>query len=159
MMINTNSLDLFPGLGNATNSTSSNNSVSFKKVLTNIVKVEKPKIKVKSGWTNVSFKDGKIVYEHGKPTKRMLRRQKQEELNEDFQHNVNIMINKMLNRWKQYEVDYDEMNGPNSYADKYRLPSVYESDAEDDEDDDEYGDEYDDIDLNDVLDKVKTNEL
>ena len=158
MVINTDSLDLFPELGNTKNTTISNNSLSFKKVVTNVIKVEKPKIKVKPGWTNVSFKDGKIVYEHGKPTKRMLRRQKQEELNEDFQRNVNIMINKMLDRWKQYEADYNEMNGTNSYADKYRLPSVYESEEEYEDDDEDEDCEYDEIDLHDLLDKVKTNE-
>ena len=45
-------------------------------------------------------------------------------------------IETMKHNWEQYEREYNDANGENSYAEKFILPPVYDSTTEDEDIDD-----------------------
>ena len=111
------------------------NEFSYKKVLQNVVLVEKPmKNPIQPGWFEVSYSGRNVVYRYGDPTPNMIKREQQEELNNNLHYNAVKVFDKMVASWEAYEQLYDELNGENAYADKYRLPPVYNFDDDDDDD-------------------------
>lgn len=129
---------------------------SYSKIVKNVVAVEKPKKNpIQSGWVQVSFNNNnQIIYNYGDPTPNMIKRSKQEEINNNFHINATKVFDKMIDKWTDYENLYDEINGENAYAEKYRLPPVYN---EDDDEDDENEEDNDD-EINNILedDNIKT---
>ena len=151
--LNVNNLEVFPELSKQVKDKVKTNesNIKFKDILTNNV-VEnnvKTDIPIRSGWVRLTGVKGKrTIVEYGPPTIREIK-----------ENNPNYImfnaIDNMKKKWEHYEHDYNFINGENSYADKFRLSPLYNSDdleTESDEDsftNDKDNNEYDDfIDLN-----------
>lgn len=125
-------------------------STKFKDILANVIEDDKPKSNIiPLGWTRLSLANRKTVIEHGRPTYWMIKQQKQEQLEKNQEDDSYYIMTKtveaMKKNWARYEREYDEINGEHSYAERFRLPSIYGYEY-DSESEDEYTDDYTDED-------------
>ena len=99
---------------------------------------------IEPGWVKISKSkiNNEIIKNYGLPTEYEIYLKKQAELENDLHYCMIRGIEKMKLGWEKYKEEYDEFNGEGAYDEKYKLPSIYDSDydIEDESDEDEYED-------------------
>ena len=99
---------------------------------------------IEPGWVKISKSkiNNEIIKNYGLPTEYEIYLKKQAELEKDLHYCMIRGIEKMKRGWEKYKEEYDDFNGEGAYDEKYKLPSIYDSDydIEDESDEDEYED-------------------
>jgi hypothetical protein len=119
--------NLFPDLVPIKTITQTNLECKFKNILTNIpINTKSPnKHIIPQGCLEITRVLQKYVYEFGETTT-FIKEEKEEELN----YIMNNKIELMKKKWDKYENDYDNIHGEGFYANKFRLPYVYDQEYE-----------------------------
>jgi hypothetical protein len=129
---NTNDQQLFPDLHNQVEATNiSTTSTKFKDILNNVVETDIKPVVVKPGWVKISD-----TIEYGTPV--VLPKIVQPTDND----NMYLAIEIMQRKWNAHTALYDEMNGENSYANKFKLPPIYDSETDEEKDDKQQDNNY-----------------
>jgi hypothetical protein len=132
---------LFPDLVPIKTNTQTNiESNKFKNILTNItISPESPKTHIiPCGCVEIKRIGQKYDYQYGKTSFI----QKKTEQEEDINYIMNNTIEIMKNKWDKYENNYDNIHGEGFYANKFRLPNVYNQDYETASEEQNNSDEY-----------------
>ena len=122
--------EAFPDLTNVIQNTSKNTS-NFKDVLINVVEtVSVNKKNIEPGLVQITNNFGKYVT-------------KTQQYNT---YNMNDAISDMNKNWKNYEREYDSINGENSYAQNFTMKPIYDHsyDTEDEDSSDGNSDDNSD---------------
>ena len=124
---NTNDQQLFPDLHNQVEATNiSTTSTKFKDILNNVIETDTKLVVVKPGWVKISETNRKTAIEYGTP---VVLPQMVKPTDND---NMYLAIETMQRKWNAHTALYDEINGDNSYADRFKLPPIYDSDLDED---------------------------
>ena len=137
-VIDTNNIELFPDLiPIKENKHIREKSTKFKDILSTMIQDETNIIdKVSPGWVKINLDRGKYVYEYG-PTKLPT-------IKIDKTYLFNKTFAKIQQNWLLHEKIYDSIHGEGIYAERFKLPFIYESDYETESEYDEDCDgEYD----------------
>jgi hypothetical protein len=124
--------------------------INFKDIVNTKIQeeiIDETKI-INRGWVRISKSkiNNEIIWKYGPPTEFEIKLQKQEELENNINYCMNKAIETIQEQWNKYKEEYDELNGEDSYDEKYSLPPVYGPEYEnEDAVDDEYNyNSYDD---------------
>jgi hypothetical protein len=150
--IDFNNTELFPELIDKKENNINDNSdmLNFKYILNNIEDTPKNTDKILPGWIQITMVNKKVVIENGPPTLYSINMEKQKELENDINYNINNIVKAMTKIYEENEKSYDSINGEGAYEERFKLLPVYgpEYDSEGEEinnDDNEY---YDNDDFN-----------
>jgi len=137
--------EYFPDLV-STNADSSNTILqqnsNFKDILNtrNQPEIQPFQEHIEPGWVKLSrtSSNNKIIRKYGLPTEYEINLKKQADLEHDLHYCMTRGIEKMKRGWEKYKDRYDDFNGEGAYDEKYKLPSIYDSEYEiEDESDDD----------------------